>query len=155
MASLLETLIRPDQDENPERALVAQAANILQVGEFQLLQLAYHDWFGFDIPVAQVNQLFSAYMVHSQVPHWAQHYARKVIRIEEGGTDDLDLDPAVHRYDAEYVTHVPQGTKRFVMACMILATVLVGGIWIGSLTPTNVTSILPPYFEADQLKQGN
>ena len=35
--TLLKTLIQPDHDENQERAEVADAANLLQVGEFQLL----------------------------------------------------------------------------------------------------------------------
>lgn len=40
-----ETLLHPDKEEleNPERRVIANAANILQVGEFQLLQLAYRD----------------------------------------------------------------------------------------------------------------
>ena len=48
--NLFETLIHPDREEHPERAEVARAANLLQIGEFQLLQLAYQDWFGTDNP---------------------------------------------------------------------------------------------------------
>lgn len=40
---LLKTLFNPEHDEHPERAEIARAANLLQVGEFQLLQLAYKD----------------------------------------------------------------------------------------------------------------
>ena len=50
MQGFFKTLIRPDQEEDPERTLVARAANVLQVGEFQLLQLAYHEWHGHDLP---------------------------------------------------------------------------------------------------------
>ena len=42
MTGFFQTLIQPDREEHPERALIARAANLLQVGEFQLLQLAYH-----------------------------------------------------------------------------------------------------------------
>ncbi|MCH7542778.1 MAG: hypothetical protein IIB65_03995, partial [Proteobacteria bacterium] len=46
MSNLFQTLMRPDREESEQRAEVARAANLLQLGEFQLLQLAYHDWHG-------------------------------------------------------------------------------------------------------------
>ena len=153
MQSFFQTLLRPDHDEHPERALVARAANLLQVGEFQLLQLAYHEWFGFDMPAAQIDRIFSQYMLHNEVPHWARHYARRILDLDEGGAEDLDADPAYHRYDAEYVTFVPKGVQRFCLACMVLAVALIGGIWVGQLKPTEATSVLPPYFERHELRQ--
>jgi len=43
--NFFETLIHPDREEleNAERVLVCRAANVLQIGEFQLLQLAYKE----------------------------------------------------------------------------------------------------------------
>lgn len=35
--NFFDVLIHPNREENPERAEVARAANLLQVGEFQLL----------------------------------------------------------------------------------------------------------------------
>src|SRR5918999_1764455 len=112
MQSFLDTLIRPDREEDPEQTLVARAANILQVGEFQLLQLAYHQWHGQDLPVALIDRLFSSYMLHHEVPLCARHYARRIIDLYESNLIDPD-DPFYHRYDHEYVTHVPQGVRRF------------------------------------------
>ncbi len=68
--NLWETLLHPDKEEleNPERRVIADAANILQVGEFQLLQLAYRDWFCEDLPEDQADGLFQSYMVHGVVP---------------------------------------------------------------------------------------
>ena len=45
MTSLFQTLMKPDREDpgNGDQADVARAANILMVGEFQLLQLAYFD----------------------------------------------------------------------------------------------------------------
>lgn len=151
MQSFFHTLLRPDKEENPERALVARAANILQVGEFQLLQLAYQEWFGFDLPRAQVDRLFTAYMLHNHVPHWAREYARKIIDMDERGVGGLDRDPFYHRYDAEYVRHVPEGAKRFTIACLIVGVLLFGSIWFSHFAATNATSVLPPYFDRDEL----
>ena len=50
--SLLQALLHPDHEERvtTDRALVASAANFLDIGEFQLLQLAYWEWYGENIP---------------------------------------------------------------------------------------------------------
>ena len=40
MHGLLKTLIKPDLDENPKRSEILNAANLLHVGEFQLIQFA-------------------------------------------------------------------------------------------------------------------
>ena len=45
MNGLLRTLMKPDWDDNPKRSEILYAANLLQIGEFQLIQLAYNIWF--------------------------------------------------------------------------------------------------------------
>ena len=151
MKGFFRTLMRPDREEDPERTVVAQAANILQVGEFQLLQLAYDDWYGRELSEAMTDRLFEAYMLHGEVPHWAREYALRIIR-----QDEIDLidgnDPAYHRYDREYVTHVPRGVRHFTLACLLLASVMVVSILVGHLAGSKATSILPPYFEEEQLR---
>jgi len=153
MHDLLKTLMRPDREEDPERSLVAQAANILQVGEFQVLQLAYHDWYGQDLPVALIDRLFQGYMLRGEVPHWAREFALRVIR-----QDEIDLidssDAAYHRYDHDYVTNVPNGVRHFTYACLVLSSVLVVGLLVGQIAGVEATSVLPPYFEEDELNRG-
>ena len=74
-AGLLKTLLRPDHEDDPELAQIAQAANILQVGEFQFLQLAYREWHAVDIPETAMDGLFKQYMLNGEVPFWARDYA--------------------------------------------------------------------------------
>ena len=74
--SFLRTLLQPVYEELPERALVGNAANILQIGEFQLLQLAYFEWFEQKMPEATTHRIFQAYMVKSDVPPWAHSPAK-------------------------------------------------------------------------------
>ena len=71
MMNLFQTLMRPDKEESElgERMLVAKAANMLQVGEFQLLQLAYRDWHDKDLSESLITILFSSYMLKDEVPH--------------------------------------------------------------------------------------
>ena len=146
-----KTLIRPDHEKYPERAQVGRAANLLQVGEFQFLQLAYREWFGHDMPTAMFNRLFDSYMLGDGVPYWAQHHARKIIDMDSNGDLD-DSAPEYHRYDSNYVRNVPHGVRQFIVATSIVAGFMCGGILLGHFSVGEGTSILPPYFEKGELE---
>lgn len=150
--NFFRVLLNPQSEEEElgERLHVSAAANILQVGEFQFLQLAYREWFGEDLPEASVSRLFSRYMVHNEVPHWARHYARLILTRDELGNLDAD-DPAYHRYDSEYQITLPTGLRHFLAASGLIAFLLVGALAIASQV-AKPTSILPPYFEDRDLK---
>jgi hypothetical protein len=62
MNGLLKTLIRPDWDDDPKRSEILHAANLLQIGEFQLIQLAYKDWYNEDLPENKINKIFNEHM---------------------------------------------------------------------------------------------
>ena len=153
--NFFEILIHPDREEleNAERVHVCRAANVLQVGEFQLLQLAYKEWFGEDLPEALVAQLFSSYMLHNEVPHWARHYARLVLMREERGMID-ENDANYHRYDHDYHTNVPQGVRRFCYAVSILAFVLVTSILVAGTTVEAQKAKLEKYRAAQAQMRG-
>ncbi len=133
-----------------ERLVVISAANQLQVGEFQLLQLAYRDWYDKDLPEAMVARLFKSYMLKDEVPPWARHYARRILELWESGELD-DNAPAFHRYDYDYHTSVPRGVQRFCVAVAGILFAVFGGIYISSRVVDSPTSILPPYFEEQDL----
>ena len=145
-----KTLIRPDREKHPERAEVGHAANLLQIGEFQFLQLAYTEWFGHEMPEAMFDRLFDSFMLGDGVPFWARHHARKIIALDAHDKLD-DADPAYHRYDTNYVTHVPHGVRRFIVATTIVVGFMCGGILVGHFSVGEGTSILPPYFEKGEL----
>ena len=150
MNNLFKTLLRPDREEDPEKTLIARAANILQVGEFQFLQLAYADWHGQDMPSEMSDALFHAYMLRNEIPAWARHFARWVIRQDEIGQLDCQ-DPHFHRYDHDYVTYVPQGLRKFVTASMIVVFLFAVAILTGHMSGVDGTSVLPPYFDRAEL----
>ncbi|MBL6957998.1 MAG: hypothetical protein ISR52_03385 [Rhodospirillales bacterium] len=152
--NFFETLIRPDKEEAEfaERSTVISAANQLQIGEFQFLQLAYKEWYDQDLPEAMVTKLFTTYMLNNDVPHWARHYARKILIGAESGLID-DSNPAFHRYDHDYHTSVPNGVRRFCYAVMVLTMMIGGGLLVANMSVKESVSILPPYFNKDELKQ--
>jgi hypothetical protein len=151
MAGFFQTLLKPDREEDSERAEVAKAANLLQIGEFQLLQLAHYAWHGAEMLEAAKDTIFGSYMLRNQVPVWARHYARRVIELDE--QDELDdRDPRYHRYDVDYFKAPPLGARRLIFAVCCIAFVMVGGLAVGQhLAPREVTSILPPYFSQEEL----
>lgn len=153
--SLFSTLLRPDREENPERAEVARAANLLQIGEFQLLQLAWYEWHGDEMPAAVTDRLFADYMLHNQVPHWARHYARRIIGLDAAGLLDDDA-PHYHRYDVEQGRPVSPGVRRFAIAATIVVVCVFGGLWTAHLATYDAgrsLSELPPYFNEKQLQR--
>ncbi len=151
MQNFIQTMIRPDREENTQRAEVARAANLIQVGEFQFLQLAYSEWFDEEMPEQLCDNLFMAYMLHDKVPHWARHYARRILTLDRAGGLN-DRDPAYHRYDSDYRSTVPQGVLKF-CASVAIVTLFIGGIlWVGHMmTDGGGVSVLPPYFEKKEL----
>ena len=154
LVSLWETLLNPEHEElaMKERLVVISAANQLQVGEFQLLQLAYREWHGKDLPEALVSKLFTSYMLHNHVPHWARHYSRGIMDGHERGELD-DNSPRFHRYDHEYHTSVPQGFQRFCIAAASVLIAVFGSIYVANKVVDSPTSLLPPYFEKKDMPQ--
>ncbi len=152
LLSFWETLLHPDHEElaMKDRLVVISAANQLQVGEFQLLQLAYRDWHDKDLPEALGSKLFTSYMLYNRVPYWARHYARRIIDGYERG--ELDDNAAkFHRYDHDYHTEVPRGVQRFCIAAAGVLIAVFGSIYLANQVVGSATSMLPPYFEENDL----
>jgi len=149
-----KTMLRPDKEElqNPEKTAVVRAANILQIGEFQLLQLSYREWHGEDLPVEQIDQLFHAYMLDGVVPHWARHYTRQVLALSEAGRLD-DNAAHYHRFDHDYRSEAPNGLRKFVIAVSCLVLFVGGSILLADATTKRAVSMFPPYFEDDNSKR--
>ncbi len=59
--------------------VLRDAANILDISEYDVLLQAYQHWYGINAPHDQLNHAFSNYLKTQQTPHWARHYALAVI----------------------------------------------------------------------------
>ena len=153
---LLKTLLHPDHEDDPERGQISHAANLLQVGEFQLLQLAFVDWYGREMTKTESDAAFNAFMLRGQAPAWLRSYARKIIDMEENGELDIN-NRRYHRYDNEYFSTVlPNGVRRFIVAVTIVTGVLGGGIAMASYTVSHTgkcTDMLPPCLTEAELQQ--
>lgn len=151
--NLFSVLIDPQREERElgERALICTAANVLQVGEFQVLQLAHRSWFGQDLHETLIDKLFASYMLRNEVPHWARHFARDILARDAAGALDPD-HPAWHRFDHTYPRKMPDhGAKMFLTTTGAVALTMIAVIVVASLATTTPTSVLPPFFERDHL----
>ena len=81
MAGFFQTLLRPDRDDDPLRAEFVRAANLLQIGEFQLLQLAYKAWFDRELGEAESHAVFRAYMLRGEVPPIRRHGGQQQLEV--------------------------------------------------------------------------
>ena len=101
MNVLLKTLIRPDWDDDPKRSEILHAANLLQIGEFQLMQLAYKVWHNEDLPENKINKIFSEYMFKGIIPIWVTYYTRDILKLDK--VNKLNsYDNKYHVYDHEF-----------------------------------------------------
>ena len=105
MNGLVKTLIKPDWDDNPKRSEILHAANLLQIGEFQLIQLAYKIWYKEDLPEDKINNIFNEYMVTGIVPIWVTYYAKDIIKLDKANILDSH-NKKYHVYD-NYIIRAP------------------------------------------------
>jgi hypothetical protein len=148
---LVKTLIKPDWDDNPKRSEILNAANVLQVGEFQLIQLAYNVWYKKDLPEENINKIFSEYMVSGIIPIWVTYYARDILKMENANVLNT-YDEKYHVYDHEFGESIKDEKKRKRLG--IFYAFIVGIVFVGShYMAANYVSIeepadlFPPYVE--------
>ena len=127
MNGLLKTLVKPDWDDNPKRSEILCAANILQIGEFQLIQLAYKVWFREDLPENKINKIFEEYMIRGIMPIWVTYYAKDIIKLDNANVLN-GYDEKYHVYDHEFGTYIydnKQRRRRGVLYATIIAIVFI------------------------------
>jgi hypothetical protein len=149
MNGLLKTLIKPDWDENPKRSLIIQAANLIQIGEFQLIQLAYKAWYNQELPEDKINNIFSEYMVTDIIPIWVTSYAKDILKLDK--VDVLDCNNAkYHIYDhefGEFIVDEKKRKKRGIFYAIIIGIIFIGSHYMAINFSGESASFYPPYIE--------
>ena len=149
MNGLLKTLIKPDWDDTPKRSEIIQAANLVQIGEFQLIQLAYKNWYKENLPEDKINKIFNEYMVDGIVPIWVTYYAKDIIKLDKANVLD-SYNKKYHIYDNEFGKNISSEKQR--KARGIFYSILIGFVFIAShyIAIYNVNEpagFYPPYVE--------
>jgi len=149
MNGLLKTLIKPDWDESPKRSEILHAANLLQIGEFQLIQLAYKVWYKEDLPEDKINNIFSEYMVTGIIPIWVTAYAKDILKLDQANVLD-SYNEKYHVYDHEFGTYIydnRQRRRRGVLYTAIIVCVFVVTHFMAANYVEEPASFYPPYIE--------
>ena len=151
MSGLLKTLIKPDWDDNPKRSEILNAANLLHVGEFQLIQLAYKVWYKEDLPEDKINKIFSEYMITGIIPIWVTHYAQDILKLSKANVLN-SFNDKYHVYDHEfgkYISTEKQRKRRGIFYALIVGIVFIGSHYmaINYVEDEGSASFYPPYVE--------
>ena len=151
MNGLVKTLIKPDWDDNPKRSDILNAANLLQIGEFQLIQLAYKTWYKENLPEDKINKIFSEYMVTEIIPIWVTHYAQDILKLSKANALD-SYNEKYHVYDHEFGDYIPdekQRKRRGIFYATIVGIVFIASHYmaINYVDIEASASFYPPYIE--------
>jgi len=149
MNSLLKTLIKPDWDDDPKRSEILHAANLLQIGEFQLIQLAYKVWYKEDLPEEKINKIFSEYMVTGVIPIWVTYYANDIIKLDKANVLNAYANK-YHVYDHEFGEHIPndrQRKRRGIFYALIIGLVFITTHYMAANYVEEPAGFYPPYIE--------
>jgi len=149
MNGLLKTLIKPDWDDNPKRSNILHAANLLHIGEFQLIQLAYKVWYKDDLPEDKINKIFSEYMVTKIIPIWVTNYAEDIIKLNKANVLDPYNDK-YHVYDhefGEYIHSSDQRKRRGIFYVIIIGLVFIASHYMAINYVEEPAGFYPPYIE--------
>ena len=149
MNGLVKTLIKPDWDDNPKRSEILNAANLLQIGEFQLIQLAYKVWYKEDLPEEKINKIFSYYMISGIIPIWVTYYARDIIKMENANVLN-SYDDKYHIYDHEFGESLQDARKRKrrgIFYAIIIGIVFISSHYMAANYTEESAGFFPPYIE--------
>ena len=149
MNDLLKTLIKPDWDDNPKRSEILQAANLLQIGEFQLIQLAYKIWYNEELPEEKINRIFKEYMITGIIPIWVTYYAKDILKLDRANVLD-SYNEKYHVYDHEfgrYISNEKERRRRGIFYTIIIVLVFIGTHYMAANYVEEPAGFYPPYIE--------
>ena len=149
MNDLLKTLIKPDWDDNPKRSEILHAANLLNIGEFQLIQLAYKVWFRENLPEDRINKIFKEYMVTGIIPIWVSYYAKDIIKLDAAKKLN-SYDSKYHVYDHDFGEYIPNEKfrrRRGVFYLTIIVFVFITTHYMAANYVEEPAGFYPPYVE--------
>ena len=154
MNGFLKTLIKPDWDDNPKRSEILHAANLLQIGEFQLIQLAYKIWYNEDLPEEKINKIFNEYMITGIIPIWVSYYARDIIKMDKANVLN-GYDEKYHVYDhefGEFLHSDEQRKRKGILYSLIIVFVFVASHYMAANYVEEPAGFYPPYIEKKVVK---
>ena len=101
----------------PDVAHVAEAAETLAIGEFDLFRLAYRWWHERECEEALLDRAFGEYLNGGHVPPWVRHYCRRVLLLASVN----QLDPRDFGVESTRMRRLSLREQRFASLVTLLA----------------------------------
>lgn len=149
---MLKRYFQPDDLDTPDANPVSEASNILEVGEFQLFQLGFSAWYGREEDPKQLEPVFFQYLLYNEVPHWARHYARKIIKLNQDNTLEHNA-PEYHRFDSTSAGTDTRfsGTVKILSFGLMMAVIFTYLVYAAiDIMPENVKCSFPPCYWSEE-----
>lgn len=148
--NLWEIVFHPEREEQSARGEIIDAANQLETGEFQVLQLAYLENFGRPMEEARAREYFQSYILANKVPWWARAYARRILELARENRLDMS-DPHYHQFDSECYRESGQKHHAFWPLVGMAVLILIFILWLTGITTYEGASLLPPCCGAESI----
>ena len=101
----------------PSVAHVAEAAEVLAIGEFELFRCAHRWWYDTPCDEELLTRAFGDYLVHETVPPWVRHFCRRVLILSAVDR----LDPRDFGIQWQSVQRLTATEQRFASLVTLLA----------------------------------
>ncbi|MDP7547523.1 MAG: hypothetical protein QGF20_09540, partial [Alphaproteobacteria bacterium] len=121
-----------------------------QIGEFQLLQLAFAHWHNRDMRPDEAGAIFDSFMIRSEVPGWALMYARNIDQLDRVGQLDGN-EPEFHRYDAEFQPPGRLGGRAGFLTAVVFLVGTLGGAFAVASQLAECTDQFPPCLSSGEI----
>ena len=74
----LKAFLCSDATNKQDRAMVTSVANLLDIGEFQLLQIAFRHWYGREMQPYEQDAFFHDVFILGKTPAFLRHLSRRI-----------------------------------------------------------------------------
>jgi hypothetical protein len=115
---------RFDQHVPADVRRVTETAEVLQIREFEVFELAHRWWFDRRVDPRTLDQAFADYLLRQDVAAWARQYCRRVLNL--AAVNQLDpRDFGVERPTVNRVTLAEQRYAALISLAAMLAYLLI------------------------------
>ena len=113
-----------DAANKQDRMMVTSVANRLDIGEFQLLQIAFQHWYGREMQPEEQDEFFHDVFILGKTPAFLRHLSRRIyMRDIEWGLHEQHFRFNIHGFNAVTV-YKPVDVRHFVKVFSLLLGVL-------------------------------
>ena len=115
---LMQPLVKPLNQHVPAQVrCITETAEVLQISEFEVFELAHRWWFDRAADPRTLEQAFADYLLRQEVAAWVRQYCRRVVNLAAVN----QLDPRDFGVERPTVHRVTPGEQRYAVLTSLVA----------------------------------